>query len=101
MTLDSQIAAILDPTSGVVGSDYDGNGMIVQNHVTQMKMFGIRQGIELYPEQDDELGSRKRFIEQVWEYNELDLYQDLLWDWTLCAGEMMIYYRPNSDNYIH
>jgi hypothetical protein len=96
MTIDTQINAVINPETSV-GSVDDGNNLIVYNHLTQMKMFGIRQGIELYPDQDDDRGTRKAFIEQVWEFNEMDLYQDRIWDLTLCSGQVLVYYRPNKD----
>jgi hypothetical protein len=95
MSLDSQIHAVVHPDSPLVG-EQEGNSMIVLNHISQMKMFGIRQGIELYPEQDDERGTRKKFIQQVWKYNKLDTLQDRLWELFLCQGQVLFYYRPNS-----
>lgn len=96
MSVDAQINAVVNPESNSIGSARD-NNMIVMNHLMQMKMFGIRQGIELYPEQDDDKGTRKTFIEKVWEYNELDVYQDRIWDLALCTGQLLCYYRPNKD----
>ena len=46
--LDSIVKAVIDR---------DGTGpadtMLVNAHLSQMKMFGIRQGVEFYPEQDN------------------------------------------------
>jgi hypothetical protein len=96
MSVDSQLHAVINPelAGGMSNSD---NNLIVMNHLMQMKMFGIRQGVELYPEQDDNDGTRKSFIEQVWDYNELDVYQDRIWDLALCTGQLLCYYRPNTD----
>lgn len=96
MSIDSQLQAVINPEMAGAMSDAD-NNLIVLNHLAQMKMFGIRQGVELYPEQDDDRGTRKSFIEQVWEYNELDVYQDRIWDLALCTGQILCYYRPNTD----
>ena len=95
MSLDSQIYAVVHPESPLA-AEQEGNSMIVLNHISQMKMFGIRQGIELYPEQDDERGTRKNFIHQVWKYNQMDTLQDRLWELFLCQGQVLFYYRPNS-----
>lgn len=96
MSAESQISAIINP-EGAVKVDQDGNSLVIHNHLTQMKMFGIRQGIELFPEQDDDMGTRKKFIEQVWDYNELDVYQDRIWELALCTGQLLVYYRPNKE----
>ena len=49
--------------------DRDGTGpadtMLVNAHLSQMKMFGIRQGVEFYPEQDNFGTQRFDFIQQV------------------------------------
>ena len=84
------------------GEDYSniyqaGNApMIVLNHLAQMRMFGNRQGIEFYPDQDNELGSRKDFIDQVVKANELELHYDRFMDSMLLSGQVLIYWRPNS-----
>ena len=43
--------------------------MLIHAHLAQMKMFGIRQGVEFYPEQDNFGSQRYDFIQQVidWE----------------------------------
>jgi hypothetical protein len=96
MSIDSQLHAVINPEVAGAMSSTD-NNLIVMNHLMQMKMFGIRQGIEFYPEQDDDNGTRRSFIEQVWDYNELDVYQDRIWDLALCTGQLLCYYRPNTD----
>jgi len=45
---------------------------IVSSHLAQMKLFGIRQGIEFFPSQDNFGSQRKDFIDRVLKYNQLD-----------------------------
>jgi hypothetical protein len=37
---------------------------IVASHIAQMKLFGIRQGVEFFPGQDNFGAQRKDFIDQ-------------------------------------
>lgn len=90
--LDAQIDAIVNPDS----SGYTGNSLIVLNHLTQMKMFGIREGVEFYPDQDDRRGSRKSFIDDVVRHNQLDIQQDRIWNLTLAKGQVLFYFRPSK-----
>ena len=46
------------------GSQYVDTG-IVAGHVAQMKLFGIRQGVEFFPSQDNFGNQRKDFIDKV------------------------------------
>ena len=39
--------------------------MLIHAHLAQMKMFGIRQGVEFYPEQDNFGSQRYDFVQQV------------------------------------
>ena len=54
----------------------DGQGpadtMLVNAHLSQMRMFGIRQGVEFYPEQDNFGTQRFDFVQQVIKFNKLD-----------------------------
>lgn len=75
-----------------------GSSLIISNHLTQCKLFGIRQGIEILPQQDDEYDSRKKFIDNLWKQNKLDLYQESIWDYLMCDGEVLLYLRPNNQN---
>jgi hypothetical protein len=49
---------------------------IVSSHLAQMKLFGIRQGIEFFPSQDNFGNQRKDFIDRVLKYNQLDTRLD-------------------------
>ena len=46
--------------------------MIVSSHLSQMRMFILRRGIEFYSEQDS-YGGRKTFLKKVYEHNMLEM----------------------------
>ena len=58
----------------VVSRDGGGSAdtMLVNAHLAQMKMFGIRQGVEFYPDQDNFGTQRFDFVQQVIRFNKLD-----------------------------
>jgi len=91
--LDQIIESILDPTS----KGMSGNTLIVANHLQQMKLFSLRGGVEILPTQDDDYDSRKKFIDNIWKQNQLDLYLDKIWDFTLLKGQILLYLRPTKD----
>jgi hypothetical protein len=72
---------------------------IVASHLSQMKMFGIRQGVEFFPAQDNFGNQRKDFIDRVIKYNQLDTRLDSIWDNCLCDGQGLFYIRPTQANY--
>jgi len=72
---------------------------IVASHLAQMKLFGIRQGVEFFPAQDNFGNQRKDFIDRVIKYNQLDTRLDSIWDYFLCDGQGIFYIRPTSTNY--
>lgn len=88
---------IIDSVLKRDGKGDSGNTLIVANHLSQMKLFGIRQGVELYPDQDDDYDTRKKFIETIWKNNQLELYLDRMWDLFLCKGQFLLYLRPTKD----
>ena len=45
--------------------------MIVNSHLSQMKLFMLRQGLEFYPAQDT-YSFRKQFLKHLVEENEID-----------------------------
>ena len=71
---DSSKSALHDIVKSVI--DRDGTGpadtMLVNAHLAQMKMFGIRQGVEFFPQQDNLGTQRFDFIQQVIKFNKLD-----------------------------
>jgi hypothetical protein len=64
-----------------------------------MKLFGIRQGVEFFPGQDNFGNQRKDFIDRVIKYNQLDTRLDSIWDYFLCDGKGLFYIRPTKQNY--
>jgi hypothetical protein len=72
---------------------------IVASHIAQMKLFGIRQGVEFFPAQDNFGNQRKDFIDKVAKYNKLDTRLDSIWDYFLCDGKGIFYIRPTETNY--
>ena len=81
----------------------DGTGpadtMLVNSHLSQMKMFGIRQGVEFFPEQDNFGTQRFDFIQQVIKFNKLDARLDSIWDRFLAYGKGLFYIRPTKKTY--
>jgi len=72
---------------------------IVASHLAQMKLFGIRQGVEFFPAQDNFGNQRKDFIDRVIKYNQLETRLDSIWDYFLCDGQGLFYIRPTKNNY--
>ena len=81
----------------------DGKGtadtMLISSHLSQMKMFGIRQGVEYYPMQDNLGTQRFDFIQQVIKFNQLDARLDAIWDRFLVYGKGLFYIRPTEKSY--
>ena len=72
---------------------------IVASHLAQMKLFGIRQGVEFFPAQDNFGNQRKDFIDRVIKYNQIDTRLDSIWDYFMCDGQGLFYIRPTKSNY--
>ena len=72
---------------------------IVASHLAQMRLFGIRQGVEFFPAQDNFGNQRKDFIDRVVKYNQLDTRLDSIWDYFLSDGQGLFYIRPTESNY--
>jgi hypothetical protein len=72
---------------------------IVASHLAQMRLFGIRQGVEFFPAQDNFGNQRKDFIDRVVKYNQLDTRLDSIWDYCLSDGQGLFYIRPTEANY--
>ena len=72
--------------------------MIVSSHLSQMRMFMLRRGIEFFAEQDS-YGYRKDFLAKVCEQNMLDMKLDSIVDYFLCDGQGLFYFRPSGDEY--
>jgi len=72
---------------------------IIASHIAQMKLFGIRQGVEFFPSQDNFGSQRKDFIDRVLKYNKLDTRLDSIWEYFLCDGKGLFYIRPTKFSY--
>ena len=85
----------------VVSRDGEGSAdtMLVNAHLSQMRMFGIRQGVEFYPHQDNFGTQRFDFIQQVLKFNKLDARLDSIWDRFLSYGKGLFYIRPTKKTY--
>jgi len=94
----SQLESIL---KSVVSRDSTGpaDTMLVNAHLSQMKMFGIRQGVEFYPQQDNFGSQRYDFVQQVIKFNKLDARLDSIWDRFLAYGKGLFYIRPTEKTY--
>ena len=78
--------------------DLSVDSMIVSSHLSQMRLFMLRRGVEFYAEQDS-FGARRQFIAQVCEENMLDMKLDSIIDYFLCDGQGLFYFRPSGDSY--
>ena len=98
---DNSKSALDDIVKSVI--DRDGKGpadtMLVNAHLSQMKMFGIRQGVEFFPQQDNLGTQRFDFIQQVIKFNKLDARLDSIWDRFLAYGKGLFYIRPTNKTY--
>ena len=92
--LNEIVQSYLDKDSGTVVDTG-----IVASHLAQMKLFGIRQGVEFFPGQDNFGAQRKDFIDRVVKYNQIDIRLDSIWDYFLCDGKGIFYIRPTKQNY--
>ncbi len=72
---------------------------IVAGHLAQMKLFGIRKGVEFFPGQDNFGSQRKDYLDRVIKFNQLDTRLDSIWDYYLCDGQGLFYIRPTETNY--
>lgn len=72
--------------------------MIVNSHLSQMKLFMLRQGVEFYPSQDS-FGYRKAFLESLIVENEIDCRLEGIVDDFLIDGKGLFYFRPVGESY--
>jgi hypothetical protein len=93
----SRLKEIVDSYLEKDGGDIDTG--IVASHVAQMKLFGIRQGVEFFPSQDNFGNQRKDFVDRVLKYNRMDTRLDSIWEYFLCDGQGLFYIRPTESNY--
>lgn len=81
------------------GSGSSGESLVVANHLSQQKLFGIRAGVEFYPNQDDDWDTRGKFVQGLHSASKVDLYLDRFWDLLLCGGQILFYLRPTGETY--
>ena len=95
---DSNKSILDDILKAVVTRDGSGSAdtMLVNAHLSQMKMFGVRQGVEFYPFQDNLGTQRFDFVQQVIKFNKLDARLDSIWDRFLSYGKGLFYIRPTK-----
>lgn len=72
--------------------------MIVSSHLSQMRLFMLRQGIEFYPRQDT-YSFRKIFLAKVIEENEIDARLEGIVDDFIIDGKGLWFFRPVRDTY--
>jgi len=72
--------------------------MIVNSHLSQMRLFMLRQGLEFYPSQDT-FGFRKTFLAGLIEENEIDARLEGIIDDFLLDGKGLWYFRPVRETY--
>jgi len=98
---DSNKSILDDILKAVVTRDGTGSAdtMLVNAHLSQMKMFGVRQGVEFYPFQDNLGTQRFDFVQQVIKFNKLDARLDSIWDRFLSYGKGLFYIRPTKKTY--
>jgi hypothetical protein len=80
------------------GSQPTGKNLVIANHLSQMRLFGIRQGVEIYPQQDQG-DVRSAFVKRLYTDNKIDLYLERIWDLFLCRGQILWYLRPTGNTY--
>jgi len=75
-----------DGTAGV-------DTMVVNSHLSQMRLFMLRQGLEFFPAQDT-FGFRKSFLAALIQENEIDSRLEGIIDDFLLDGKGLWYFRP-------
>ena len=78
--------------------DLNVDTMIVFSHLSQMRMFMLRRGIEFFCDQDS-YAARRDFLAKVVEENMLELKLDSIVDYFLCDGQGLFYFRPAGESY--
>jgi hypothetical protein len=71
---------------------------LVASHLSQMCLFGIRQGVEFYPAYDP-AKERSKLIKRLINESKLPLYMRSIWEKCLATGSILFYLRPTKDFY--
>jgi len=77
----------------------EGQTLIPQLHIQQIGVFLWRRGIELLLLEDDDGGSRKKFLDNLFERNKTSLYFQDIWERGAKTGEILLYIRPWGNGY--
>ena len=96
-TNNTQFTEILNAAKERRG-DLSVDTMIVASHLSQMRTFILRRGIEFYCEQDS-YGKRRDFLHKIYEDNMLEMKLDSVVDYFLCDGQGLFYFRPSGESY--
>jgi hypothetical protein len=72
--------------------------MVVAAHLSQMRLFMLRQGIEFFARQDS-FNQRREFLRRVVDFNELSSRFESIIDSFLIDGKGLLYFRPARDLY--
>lgn len=93
----TRFQAILDAARNrTVGDGVD--TMVVAAHLSQMRLFMLRQGIEFFARQDS-FNQRREFLRRVVDFNELSSRFESIIDSFLIDGKGLLYFRPARDLY--
>lgn len=71
---------------------------IVPAHLSQMCLFGIRQGVEFYPAYDPDK-EKAKLIRRLINESKLPIYMRSIWESCLGTGAVLFYLRPTKDFY--
>jgi hypothetical protein len=74
------------------------DSMVVPAHLSQMRLFMVRQGVEFFCKQD-QYGQRREFLRRLNDYNELPGRLEAMIDAYLLDGKGLLYARPSKDLY--
>ena len=78
--------------------DSSSDTMIVASHLSQMRTFILRRGVEFFAEQDT-YGTRGPFLKKLYDDNMLEMKLDSIIDYFLCDGQGLFYFRPQGETY--
>lgn len=78
-----------------------GNGisLVTKLHLAQLSTLFIKKGIELVPSADDEYATRAKFLAASFTRNQTHLHLDDIWRKGAITGAVLLYIRPNGENY--
>ena len=98
MSLDAQRFQMLLSDARDRRSSGVADSMVVPAHLSQMRLFMVRQGVEWFCKQD-QYGQRREFLRRLVDYNELPGRLEAMIDAFLIDGKGLLYARPSKDLY--